>query len=248
MSMAQSKGTCIGYKTRFRPDFTFFTEKIVTSILYFTLLIALIAPSASVDAKTARDRSKAVFAFERLNQTYQDITPEIGEINQGPLRIRLSSQKQVVVLKDHRLSVHPVEGHLYQAHLVVEFEGSGDLMADIDLAGLTGQLSDQFFIPFQKKEIQGTVKVERGEKGYHITPVKFPKQVVVEIRSKLVNRLIEWCGQFSLLPASLLDCGALDRSLTRLKIPIPQDQSYFLADESLTPEERSTLQKYFNGS
>ena len=219
----------------------------MTSLPYFILLIALITSSSSVDARTVPAPSKAVFVFERLNKTYQDIAPEIGEINQRPLRIRLSSQKQVVVLKQHRLSVHPLEGRVHQADLSLAFEGSGDLMADIDLAGLTGQLSDQFFIPFQKKEIQGTVKVERGEKGYHITPVKFPKQVTVEIRSKLANRLIEWCGQFSLLPTSLLDCGALDRSLTRLKIPIPKDQSYFLADESLTPEERSALQKYFNG-
>ncbi len=190
------------------------------------------------------DNTVKELVFDRLNQSYQDLNPTLAEVDQGPLLIQLSSPKQVIHLRGHRLSLRPLGNGLHQFHLIAEFEGSGDLSAIIDLMGLDSQFTDTFLIPLQKKKMTGKVKIEHSETGYRITPVSLPKQTQVIIRTGLGGKLVNGCRSLSWLPDAVLDCKNLKRSLTRLTVPLPQGRSYFVAMADLTPQEQDLLAAY----
>lgn len=203
------------------------------------LLSASAIPPGDAGAKTAR-----IFVFDRFNKAYEDLAPPLEPIRQGPLTIRLSSPKHVLVLLSHVLQVRPNGDGTHDALLQAEFEGSGDLTADLDLLGLPGRIQDRFLIPLQKKKIHGRVRMDRVAEGYRITPLELPEQVEVEIRTGMGNRLVDWCRRMAQVPLSPLECGGLDRSLSQLEIPMPKDETYVVSEADLTEEERRALDEY----
>jgi len=124
----------------------------------------------------------------------------------------------------------------------IEIEGVGLLLAEIDLLGIRQPVKDRFQIPRQKKQVAGDVRVDREAEGYRITPIKIPKTVSVTIYSDLGKQLVTWCNSLLL---QLMDCADLDRVLSQLTIPLPQDKAFFIKDADLTEEEQAALNQYF---
>ncbi len=215
--------------------------------VFFILILQFSVQVSGLAAETFPDGITKTLVFDRFNQSYQDFAPKLDPIKQGPLSIQLSSPKQVLSLKSHTLALRRIGDDLHAFQVLATFEGSGNLFADIDLMGLTSQLSDTFFIPLQKRAISGKIKVEKSTEGYHVTVISLPKHTQVHVRTGLASKLVTWCERFSVLPSSLLDCGNLKRSLTHLKIPLPQNKSYFVAYADLSPEEQKHLAQYFGG-
>ncbi|MNC96497.1 hypothetical protein D3C83_138790 [compost metagenome] len=64
----------------------------------------------------------------------------------------------------------------------------------------------------------------------------------MEIRSSLINQVIDLCGGASLLMLGALDCGPLQQALERPEVPLTGVASdLFLADAGLADAERAAL-------
>ncbi len=213
-------------------------------ICLFVSVAGILITVVNTDSKTEEGHSTHDFVFDRLNQAYKDMAPKISEIKKGPLTIHLASPKQVIVLHEHVLTVSPLSDRIHSLRLQVDFDGEGDLVANIDLMGISGNLSDRFWIPRQKKEVMAEARIIKTDKGYEIKPIKLPKAVKVRIRTGLSNNLVDWCNGMSLLSPSFLDCQGIERSLTELTVPLHQDRTYFLEASSLTLEEEKSLGQY----
>jgi len=191
-----------------------------------------------------KDLGAQDFVFNRFNRDYRDLDPKMGEIQSGPLVIQLSSPKQVILIRGHRLSVQPAGDGRHRARLEIEFEGSGDVSADITLIGFKTRLSDRFWMPRQKKVIEGEIHVKRTEAGYRLTPLKLPKAIEIRIRTGLGNRVVDWCNSMAWLSASLIDCQDLDRALSTPSLPLDPKAVLLIVDDDLLPEERAELDRY----
>ncbi len=214
-------------------------------ILFPTFGTARFAVNAlSAAERPAEDLSPRQFIFERLNRDYRDLAPKIAEIQKGPLVIHLSSPKQVILLRSHRLSLMPTGNGRHRGRLEFEFEGSGDLLANVTFLGINTRLSDRFWIPRQKKAIAGEVRVKRVEAGYHLKALTLPKALDVRIRTGLGSRLVDWCNSMAWLSASMIDCQDLDRALSVATIPLDTNAVYFIPNADLLPEERAELDDY----
>ena len=158
--------------------------------------------------------------------------------------MRPASPKNVLVLKDNRLTLHPVAGQagVQDAHLELEILGKGWLVADVEAAGVETRFQDELSIPPQTLTFDGQVKLERVDGGYRATAMQAPKHVEVVVKSKLLENLVSWCESMSALPFSGLDCNGLERSISHVALPLPAaGATYFLADSDLTAEERGLL-------
>jgi hypothetical protein len=211
-------------------------------ILTFLLMLGVYFPALGI-AKTGK-----MCIFDRFNKTYQDLTAEIGSVQQGPLMIQFKSPRQLMTLKKHSLFLQPNQDETHQANLQLEFQGSGNLVAEVGLAGLNSQLEDQVLVPLQKKVLNARVRLVRTEGGYRLTTISLPKQLDLEIRSNLASRLVGWCFQVSLVPLSVLDCNQLDRKLSKVVFPLTPNQSYFISNQDLTTEERQEIDAYLGVS
>jgi hypothetical protein len=220
----------------------------IVAVMVAALMNPLLFAIQGFSLNKPEQRPAKVFVFERLNKSYVDVSPEIVPIREGPLTIRLSSPHHVLTLRHHTLKMIPLSDGMHNARLQVEFLGSGDLIADLDLVGLNSKLEDNVTIPLQTKTINGRARLSRSQGGYSIIPVVLPATVELEIQSGIAKRLVGWCDQVSWLPSSILDCNKLDRSLSKVSVPVPQDRSYFLSDSDLTEEERAEIDRYLKSS
>ncbi len=183
------------------------------------------------------------FSFGKLNRSYENLVGDLQPITQGPLTVELSSPSHTLVLKSNKLLLTPLgEGAAaaHQAHLELELMGKGQLVADVEGAGLRTRLQDELFVPPQVLALDGRIRLARGEGGYQVTPLELPRQVEVKIQSKLSNDLLSLCDGVALFTG--LDCGALERSLSVATIPLPAvGESYLLADGDLSEADRAAL-------
>ncbi len=206
------------------------------------LCLGLILSSALGISITHSETRPQHFQFDRLNKSYENVAPKIKEAQSGPLIIRLSSPEHQLTLYSHRLEIQPMGGNnIHQIKLSAEIEGRGRLLAEIDLLGLRQTIKDRFQIPRQKKQLTGKVRIDRETAGYRITPIKTPKSISITIHSDLGLQLVLWCNA---LPLPLLDCADLDRVLSQLTLPLPQDKIFFIKNAELRPDEQAALDKY----
>ncbi len=167
---------------------------------------------------------------------------DLQPITQGPVTVDLSSPSHTLVLKSNRLVLTP-EGGAHRAHLELELLGKGQLIADLEGAGLQTRLQDELFVPPQTLSLDGKVRMRRIEGGYEVTALESPAQVELAIQSKLTNDILGLCDGVALFTG--LDCAALERALTRAKIPMPAaGGTYLLPDADLTEADRAALDAY----
>lgn len=212
------------------------------------LVLGLLAVGSDRSGAVPAAREGKVFVFDRFNRSYEDLKPEIPPIRQGLLTIRLSSPRHRIVLERHRLQIRPDGGGDHDASVQAEFEGSGDLIADLDLGGLTGRLEDQVEVPPQRKSIRSKVRLEPSEQGYRLTVIDAPEPIVLEVRTGLADRLIQWCQLMSWVPASVLDCTGLNLKLTTITFPLPAGESFFIRSADLTAREREEIDAYLKAA
>ncbi len=199
------------------------------------------APSAPASAAPGPLR------FERLNRDYRNVVSEIEPIRQGAATIRLSSPRHTLTVRDHLLRLEPGPGGSHSAELRLDVSGTGWLIADVDIAGLGGRFQDEVQVPAQSRTIEGRVRLRKTAEGYLVTPEQLPQQVPVRVRSNLAGDIVALCEGASLLTG--MDCGALERSLSTVQVPLPEPgESYLLENAELTADERRRIDAHLAGA
>jgi len=212
------------------------------------LTIALLTSCLSLGAAaaSAQDTGRD-FSFVKLNRTYNNLVSNLAPIEQGPVVLRLSSPEHSLVVQSNRLRLRPLEGGVHAGRMELAILGKGWLVADVEGAGMASRLEDELYVPPQSLVVEAKVKLARREGGYGVTTVELPRQIQVNIQSKLSNQLLSWCDGLSLLLP--LNCEAMGRSLSVATIPMPEaGGEYFLEDAELTAEDRAALDAYLGGS
>jgi hypothetical protein len=182
--------------------------------------------------------------LSKYNRVYEDLAGELAPIEAPPVRIRLSSPSQSLVIKDHVARLMPLGGGRFEGRVEIELIGKGRLVADVELGQSTQRLEDEVLMPRQRLAIDGVARIERAPGGYRVTVEKLPPSLRVEIRSRLVNQVIDLCGGAALLTLGALDCEPLAQALERPSIPLDGvARELFLPDAELTDGERATLDR-----
>jgi hypothetical protein len=180
----------------------------------------------------------------KYNRVYEDLAGELAPIEMPPVRIRLSSPSQAIVVKENVARLEPLGGGRFGGRFELELLGKGRLVVDLDLAGQAQRLEDEVLLPRQRIAIDGVARIERGEGGYRVFPEKLPPSVRVEVRSRLINDVLDLCGGAALLTLGALDCRPLNEALERPEVPLSGIAGeLFLPDADLAPDERATLDR-----
>lgn len=180
-----------------------------------------------------------------LNGVYEDLDSGLEPVTQGPLTLRFSSPEHRLEVFANRLQLYPVsQPNRFRVETEIEFAGSGQLLAEIEGAGLVQRFQDLVSAPRQTVLVTGEVDVERLPDGYQLTIASRQEVVRVQVESGFASQINALCGTLALLPMMSLDCAPLARALTRVGIPMPPvGQRMFLPLALLTPEERSYLDR-----
>lgn len=183
--------------------------------------------------------------LERANRTYRDLAPEIAVLEEGDMTLRLASPRNAVTVRDHLLRLEPGAGGSHAAELTLTFEGTGWLVADVTMGGVTRRLEDEVRLPRQTKTLEGRARVARIEGGYRITPEQLPKQVSVAVRSGVGDGLVDLCASMALVPGLAVDCAGVERAVNTLVVELPRaGESLVLPEATLTRDERRLLDEY----
>jgi hypothetical protein len=200
---------------------------------------------SSVPGKT--ERGTRSFVFERLNREYRNEVTRPAPREQGGFRLRLTSPQNRVRLTRHELFLTPLPDGSHRAALTVEFEGAGQVEAEISIAGAVSRIEDQVTVPLQSRTLEGRVRIERVPQGFLFTALELPERVTVTIESGLAGRFLQTCNLLQVLVP--LDCNALGSLLSRVVFPLPDPGgSYLLPNEELTPQDRAGLEDYLRSS
>ena len=199
-------------------------------------LVALVG-GASEENTPARGESTRQIELAFLNQTYRDLDPGLVPIQQGPLRIGVSSPEHRLQVFGNALAVRPVANEGWEAELRVDLEGDGRLLADVDVGGAVSQLVDDVTARRQWVVAQGEIRVLRAPEGFRIELVRAGTPPTVEIQSALGSQIVGACQGLAMLLG--LDCDGLERGLSVVQIPMPDPGTAFLLPGTyLTAEER----------
>jgi hypothetical protein len=178
-----------------------------------------------------------------LNQTYTDLDADLAPIQEGPLSVRLSSPSHRVTLHRNRLVLTPRADGDPDAWVGAEFEGAGDLVADLQGGTVGTQLRDRVVVPRQSVQMRGKLRVARDAEGYRLRVLEAPPSVPVRIRSDLIDRCVGICKGLGLL--AVVDCGRLERALSTVRVPIPSEQAILrLPRERLSETDRAYLDRF----
>lgn len=178
----------------------------------------------------------------RFNRVYEDLAGEMAPLRYDAVTVKLSSPKQAVLVKENRITLTPLGAGRFAGKVEIDLLGKGDLVADVDLGGRTQRLADEVLLPPQHLTVDAVARIARVEGGYRVTSEQLPATLPVEIRSRLVNDLINLCSGVALISLGSLDCAPLERDLQRPNLPMPgPGTAFFLADADLTDSERGTL-------
>src|SRR4029453_3147549 len=197
----------------------------------FRLFVAFLAASATLAAAEPRS-----FSFSKLNHSYENLVGDLQPITQGPLTVEMSSPGHTVILKSNKLVLTPLSaeaGAPQQARLEPQLMGKGQLVADVEGAGLQTRLQDELFVPPQTVTLEGKIKLRRVPGGYEVTPLELAAKGGVKNQSKLSNDLLSLCGGVAIFTG--LDCAGLERALSVASVPMPAPGGGSLLPDSALP-------------
>lgn len=178
-----------------------------------------------------------------LNQTHTNLDIELAPIREGPLAIHLSSPSHQMTLHRNRLVLSPSAGEDPDARVAAEFEGAGDLVADVEGGSLATRLRDHVVAPRQIVELRGKARVTRDAEGYTLRVMEAPPSVPVRIRSGVVGRCVALCRGLGLL--AVVDCARLERALSTVRVPLRSDQATLrLPRAQLRASDRAYLDRF----
>ncbi len=206
-------------------------------------LVAGLVPALGAAAPGAASAPRS-FEFESLNRTYRMDDSEMAPVQQGPITIQLSSPSNAVVVRNHSLALQPLGDGSYQASVGLSLLGKGDLVADfVTASGTSSRMEDLVVVPPQTLRVDGRIRFARVADGWDVTALTLPQQIEIAIQSKLANSVVTLCSQMAVFLG--LDCDGLDRSLSRVALPLPPPGSVFhLPAADLSPEEAARLDSY----
>jgi hypothetical protein len=178
-----------------------------------------------------------------LNQTHTDLEVAPVPIREGPLAIQLSSPRHRVTLHRNRLVLSPRPGDDPDAWVEAEFEGAGDLVADIEGGPMATRLRDHVVAPRQVVVLRGKARITRDAESYTLRLLEAPPSVPVRIRSGVISRCVAFCRGLGVL--AVADCGHLERSLSTVQVPLDADQAALrLPRAQLSAADRSYLDRF----
>ncbi len=214
------------------------------------LVVAMTLPLVAEAADERADEVKGgAIELAFVNGQYTELDANLKPIEQGPLTIRLSSpEHQLTVHRNHMTFAADGSG-AYAATVEVELEGGGKLFADVEGVGMSSRFEDDVEAPRQTLKVAGKVRLERVDGGYRVTFVEAPTASRVEIKSNVIRQIVNFCSALDGIPLISLDCPAIDKSLTRQQVPMPQaGEHFFLTQERLSEEERAFFDRLSAGS
>lgn len=198
-------------------------------------LLALVCPPSRGQAQPAAGEA---IELRFLNGVYTDLDSDIDPVRQGPLTIRISSPRHQVTVHGNRVWLVPRPDGTLEATVEVDFEGGGDLVAEIEGGGATTPFQDTVTAPRQTVRVTGRTRMEGLAEGYLMTVEEAPPTVTLRIRSELATNLVRVCE--ALAGFLGLDCSGLEAALSVVTVPLPQPGEQFLVPAALlTPEERA---------
>ena len=178
-----------------------------------------------------------------LNQTQDNVDVALAPIREGPLEIRLSSPRHRVTLHRNRLVLHPSADGDPDAWVEAEFEGDGDLVADVEGGPLATRFQDHVVAPRQVVQLRGKTRVTRDAQSYTLHVIEAPASVPVRIRSGVVSRCVALCRGLGLF--AVADCAHLQRSLSTVQVPLRSEQAALrIPRERLSAADRSYLDRF----
>jgi hypothetical protein len=182
-----------------------------------------------------------------LNQTHTNLDIELAPIQEGPLAIQLSSPSHQMTLHRNRLVLSRSASEDPDAWVAAEFEGAGDLVAEVEGGSLATRLRDHVVAPRQIVELRGKARVTRDAEGYTLRVVEAPPSVPVRIRSGIVGRCVVLCRGLGLF--AMVDCARLERSLSTVRVPLRSDQAALrLPRAQLRATDRAYLDRFVGPS
>ena len=203
-------------------------------------LFALVALPALADPP-ASDRGGIQIGY--LNRTWTDLAGEANPVDEGALSVRLRSPENRVTVHRNRLVLVPRDGGDPDAQIEAEFEGEGQLVADVGDGRFATTFRDRVTAPRQSVRVAGRARVTRDADAYHVTLVDGPASAPVEIRSDAIGRVLRLCKEVGWLAA--LDCGRLRGSLSTVHVPLGDgERTLRLPRERLGAEERAYLDRF----
>lgn len=208
------------------------------------LSILLLATASAASAPSI------TLVFERFNQTFVDTVDEIAPIHKGPLVIRPSSPHHRLTVVSHSVEL-AARGDLHDLVVTMRFHGEAELVMQVETAGVPMTLEDEVSVPEQEKRVDAVIRLERAEsgEGFDITTVELPKDLQVEIESRLAGQIVSLCRAVTMFSLSDAGCDGLELALANPRVNLPPPGSeYYLADSELTPDELRRLLDYLSAA
>lgn len=204
------------------------------------------ADPAAAPAATAPSAAPVELTFAAFNGRFSEPGAELGAVRQGPLTLTLASPQNAVEVLSHRLRLTPLGDGSHRAELSAALRGAGKLVADLRLSGgEPGRLVDDVVLPAQTVAFEGRVELAPVADGYRVVPLELPATVGLEIESALAGRLAGFCTGLTLLTPGAVDCGGLERALSRVALPLPDaGEELLLPAAALSNDERRRLDQY----
>jgi hypothetical protein len=163
-----------------------------------------------------------VFTFPSLDRTYRDVASDLGTVQEGFLTFEVTSPANTLVVTGHRLTLAPSPAGGWAAELELEVRGAADLLLRPASGGKEGvAFRDQVVVPPQRLQMAGRLAVEPASAGFRVTVLEAPPTLQVAIESQLGGQLLGFCeGLTAFLGGA--DCGALERALSSVAVPLPR--------------------------
>jgi len=209
----------------------------VRSRIFVLVLLLLAVPLA------AGERGEIELAF--VNGVWANLDSGLQPVRRGALTIHVASPEHRVTVLENRLTLARDGGGPVDASLEVEFEGEGQIVADLETGGLKNRLEDRVAAPRQTVSVWAKVRFERAGGGYLMTLVETQPTVELEIRSDLAGRLVTLCKVFEKIPLVPVDCAGIETALSVVTVPLPgPGEQFLLPGERMTDAEKAFFDRF----
>jgi hypothetical protein len=212
-------------------------RRLVAPLALLTSLVALAA--AQSDTYTHSLRS------DRVDGVHEDLAAVLEPVGVGPVTVRLTSPSHSLEVLEHELSLGPGADGSDAASLRARYQGRAHLVAELEVGGVTSEIEDDIVLPLQETELAGRVEIAKVEGGYRIVALEAPSHVEIRVESDLAGRLGLLCRGFAVLAMGNVDCDAVDRAMSVVRVPLPEPGEEFLVEgQDLTKHERRQIERY----
>ena len=201
------------------------------------LTIALALLSAPLPAAA---EGPAEIGIGFANGNYENLDADLEPIRQGSLTIRVSSPRHRLTVHGNRLTLAPRGDGTLDAAIEIDFEGHGDLIADVERVG---RFEDRVAAPRQSARAAGVVRLSRAGGNYVFTVVSADPSARLTIASGIASQVVGACRAFSIFLR--LPCGGLEQALSVVDVPMPgPGEQLVLRADLLSGGEKAFLDRF----